>query len=157
MVSVGSYWLCSSVPFLDWLVWWRAVPGWRCVLGRVRRRRMRVAFRSLAASFCLRVCQLCLFSCVTPHSGAGAHGVARARGEPSDNLCSQCAEDGSPLERAQSEATPPHPGRTPTKTTKTTKATKGHARSTAPRGQRDHCSPRTLSRAGRTPRSSPRR
>ena len=46
---------------------------------------------------------------VTPHSGAGAHGIARARGEPSDNLCSQRAEDGSPLERAQSAATPPQP------------------------------------------------
>ena len=48
----------------------------------------------------------CSFFRVTPHSGAGAHGIARARGEPSDNLCSQCAEDGSPLERAQSEVTP---------------------------------------------------
>ena len=47
------------------------------------------------------------FSRVTPHSGAGAHGIARARGEPSDNLCSQRAEDGSPLERAQSKVTPP--------------------------------------------------
>ena len=45
---------------------------------------------------------------VTPHSGAGAHGIARARGEPSDNLCSQRAEDGSPLERAQSELMPSH-------------------------------------------------
>ena len=37
---------------------------------------------------------------------AGVHGFARARGEPSDNLCSQCAEDGSPLVRAQREAAP---------------------------------------------------
>jgi hypothetical protein len=48
---------------------------------------------------------------VSPHSGAGAHGTARARGEPSDNLCSQRAEDGSPLVRAQSEVTPPQPPR----------------------------------------------
>ena len=56
-----------------------------------------------------------VFSFVPPHSGAGAHGIARARGEPSDNLCSQCAEDGSPLERARSEETPPQPGRPLTK------------------------------------------
>ena len=58
---------------------------------------------------------------VTPYSGAGAHGIARARGEPSDNLCSQRAEDGSPLVRAQSEATLPQPGRPSAKTPHPTK------------------------------------
>ncbi len=63
------------------------------------------------------------FSRVTPHSGASAHGFARARGEPSDNLCSQCAEDGSPLEWAQSAAAPPQPGRPNTKTPHPTRPT----------------------------------
>ena len=36
---------------------------------------------------------------VQAHTGSHGQGVSR-----SDNLCSQCAEDGSPLERAQSEA-----------------------------------------------------
>ena len=53
--------------------------------------------------------------CGLPYSGAGAHGFARARGEASDNLCSQRAEDGSPLVRAQSAAAPPQPGRPPTR------------------------------------------
>ena len=39
---------------------------------------------------------------VQAHTGSHGQGVSR-----SDNLCSQCAEDGSPLERAQSAATPP--------------------------------------------------
>ena len=47
----------------------------RCVW--VRRQKCR-GFGSLAASFC----PLFSFSCVSPHSGAGAHGIARARGEP---------------------------------------------------------------------------
>ena len=55
------------------------------------------------ASWLNRFASLSFFR-VSPHFGAGAHGFARARGEPSDNLCSQCAEDGSPLERAQSGA-----------------------------------------------------
>ena len=89
-----------------------------------------------AGCFCSSLHRLpaCSFSRVTPHSGAGVHGFARARGEPSDNLCLQRAEDGSPLERAQSEvtpplvrahsaATPPQPGRPPTR---------GHARSITP-------------------------
>ena len=65
------------------------------------------------ASFCatLSCGRQPFFFYVTPHSGAGAHGIARARGEPSDNLCSQRAEDGSPLERAQSEATSARIGR----------------------------------------------
>jgi hypothetical protein len=46
----------------------------------------------------------------------GSHGFARARGEPSDNLCSQRAEGGLPLARAQSAithnpSTQPHPCR----------------------------------------------
>jgi len=41
---------------------------------------------------------------VQAHTGSHGQGVSR-----SDNLCSQCAEDGSPLERAQSEVTPPNP------------------------------------------------
>ncbi len=69
----------------------------RCVWGR--RQKCGCHF----VSRCV-VCPLASFFYVTPNSGAGAHGIARARGEPSDNLCSQCAEDGSPLERAQSEA-----------------------------------------------------
>ena len=51
---------------------------------------------------------LSLFSCdLTPYSGAGAHGFARARGKPYDNLCSQCTEDGSTLEKAKNEAASP--------------------------------------------------
>ena len=46
----------------------------------------------------------CLLLCpripVQAHTGSHGQGVSR-----SDNLCSQCAEDGSPLERAQSEVT----------------------------------------------------
>ena len=38
---------------------------------------------------------------VQAHTGSHGQGVSR-----SDNLCSQCAEDGSPLERAQGEAVP---------------------------------------------------
>ena len=76
----------------------------RCGFGR--RQKCRVGF----APRCV-VCPLFSSSRVSPHSGAGAHGFDRARGEPSDNLCSQCAEDGSPLERAQREATPLQPGR----------------------------------------------
>ncbi len=75
-----------------------------------------------AGVFCLRIP-------VQAHTGSHGQGVSR-----SDNLCSQCAEDGSPLERAQSEvtpplvrahsaATPPQPGRPPTR---------GHARSITP-------------------------
>ena len=41
-------------------------------------------------------CQLFAFSCVTLHSGAGAHWDRPGKGEPSDNLCSQRAEDGHP-------------------------------------------------------------
>ena len=51
------------------------------------------------------VCPLVPFSAcpripVQAHTGSHGQGVSR-----SDNLCSQCAEDGLPLERAQSEAT----------------------------------------------------
>ena len=51
------------------------------------------------------VCPLVPFSAcpripVQAHTGSHGQGVSR-----SDNLCSQCAEDGSPLERAQSEVT----------------------------------------------------
>ena len=42
---------------------------------------------------------------VQAHTGSHGQGVSR-----SDNLCSQRAEDGSPLVRAQSAVTPPHPG-----------------------------------------------
>ena len=41
---------------------------------------------------------------VQAHTGSRGQGVSR-----SDNLCSQCAEDGSPLVRAQSEVTPLNP------------------------------------------------
>ena len=75
----------------------------RCVW--VRKRWMRVVF-------CPRIP-------VQAHTGSHGQGVSR-----SDNLCSQCAEDGSPLERAQSEVTPlPQPGRP---------LARGHARSVAP-------------------------
>ena len=37
----------------------------------------------------------CLFFPRDSGSGAGAHGIARQRVSRSDNLCSQCAEDGS--------------------------------------------------------------
>ena len=50
-----------------------------------------------------------LYEWLSPHSGAGAHGIDRARGEPSDNLCSQCAEDGSPIDWARSAVTSGHP------------------------------------------------
>ena len=81
----------------------------------------------------------CSFSRVTPHSGAGVHGFARVRGEPSDNLCSQRAEDGSPLVRAQSteplprqrstgKATPPQPGQT----RQTDRRPNGHVRRIVP-------------------------
>ena len=104
----------------------------RCVW--VRRQQMRVAVRSLGALFCLRVCQCCPFlACpripVQAHTGSHGQGVSR-----SDNLCSQCAEDGSPLERAQSEVTPPQLGRpsaaTPPHSDRA--STKGHARHIAP-------------------------
>ena len=67
-----------------------------------------------ASSFCASAASFSslwpAFFRVSPHSGAGAHGIARTRGEPSDNLCSQRAEDGSPLVRAQSEVAPPQTG-----------------------------------------------
>ena len=71
----------------------------RCVW--VRRQHMRVAIRYTAASFC----QLFPFFVspripVQAHTGSHGQGVSR-----SDNLCSQCAEDGSPLVRAQSGET----------------------------------------------------
>ncbi len=148
-----------AVPFLAWLLWWRAVSrlalvvvscavlAWRvvsclaCVVasrtvltwrageggglilpalaksaptlpspprhpGTVRCAACRDGDRNAAVLWLLVASFAAFFFCrATPYSGAGAHGFARARGEPSDNLCSQCAEDGSPLERAQSEAT----------------------------------------------------
>ena len=51
----------------------------RCVW--VRRQQMRVAVRSSLHRFA-SIWLLFLSSRVTPHSGAGAHGIARARGEP---------------------------------------------------------------------------
>ena len=85
----------------------------RCVW--VRRQQMRVAFRLLAASFCQPfVCFLVylypLFSFfrVTPYSGAGAHGIARARGEPfRQSLLAVCGGRLTPCPGAErSNATP---------------------------------------------------
>ena len=64
------------------------------------------AISSLVASFArLLPFSACPRIPVQAHTGSHGQGVSR-----SDNLCSQCAEDGSPLERARSEVTPPQPG-----------------------------------------------
>ena len=75
----------------------------------------------------------CSFFRVTPHSGAGAHGIARARGEPfRQSLLAVCggrltpcsgAERSSVSPNQQSEGTPPQLGTPPTR---------GHTRSIAP-------------------------
>ena len=82
----------------------------RCVWGR--RQKCRASLASQLHRFSsLFACQLFPFTAcpripVQAHTGSHGQGVSR-----SDNLCSQRAEDGSPLERAQSEATSARVGR----------------------------------------------
>ena len=78
----------------------------RCVW--VRRQKCR-GFGSLAASFC----PLFSFSHVTPHSGAGAHGIARARGEPfRQSLLAACGGRLTPCTGAErSNASPARQGK----------------------------------------------
>ena len=78
----------------------------RCVWGRRQKYGLPFAPR-LHLFSSLFACQLFPFpACpripVQAHTGSHGRGVSR-----SDNLCSQRAEDGSPLVRAQSAATPP--------------------------------------------------
>ena len=114
-----------GVLFIAWLGWWRAVSRLTCVVashavltwrageggglilpalaksaptlpspprhpGTARCAACGVGDRN-AGCFCPRIP-------VQAHTGSHGQGVSR-----SDNLCSQCAEDGSPLVRAQSE------------------------------------------------------
>ena len=134
VVGGGGGVLCwHGVAFLAWLVWWGVAVC--CWLALVSRLTFVVASRAVL-TWCAGEggglilpalaksaptlpspprhpvtarCAACWSAgekSGLPPSGAGAHGFARARGEPSDNLCAQCAEDGLPLARARSEAVP---------------------------------------------------
>ena len=132
--------LCGgeSCRFFAWFVWWLAVSRLTCVVASHAVLTWRAGeggglilpalaksaptlpspprhpgtARCAACGYAGRNAGCLSCSRVSPYSGqahTGSHGQGVSR---SDNLCSQCAEDGSPLVRAQSEVTPPQPGQT---------------------------------------------
>ena len=100
--------VCGGMPFLAWRVLWRAVSRLACVVASRAVLTWRAGegggliLPALAKSAptlpspprhpgtarCA-ACGCAGRNAVTPHSGAGAHGIARSRGEPSSARCEQ--------------------------------------------------------------------
>ena len=132
-------WIWGGVLFLGWRLWWRGVSCLTCLVASHAVLTWRAGegggliLPALAKSAPTLPspprhpgtarCAACggagRNACsripVQAHTGSHGQGVSR-----SDNLCSQCAEDGSPLVRAQGEVTQLMLGRArPTNTTST--------------------------------------